>query len=175
MLRRVAARASRFRPAVASASMQVLRPSIAQAPHNLRSPITVARWNSSAAPAKETAAHTTEAKEISYDELLPKTTSPSLVRCNVSVYQTRLLTSVHQDAYLIDVREPNETEQGMIPSAVNLPLSELPNSLHLGSTEFKAKYGYEKPRKDQEITFYCRSGKRSTTACEIAAQNGYNK
>ncbi|KAL1762444.1 Rhodanese-like protein [Schizophyllum commune] len=156
MLRRVAARASRFRPAVASASMQVLRPSIAQAPHNLRSPITAARWNSSAAPAKETAAHTTEAKEISYDELLPKTTSPSL------------------DAYLIDVREPNETEQGMIPSAVNLPLSELPNSLHLGSTDFKAKYGYEKPRKDQEITFYCRSGKRSTTACEIAAQNGYN-
>ncbi|KAI5835461.1 Rhodanese-like protein [Schizophyllum commune Tattone D] len=136
--------------------MQVLRPSIAQAPHNLRSPITAARWNSSAAPAKETAAHTTEAKEISYDELLPKTTSPSL------------------DAYLIDVREPNETEQGMIPSAVNLPLSELPNSLHLGSTDFKAKYGYEKPRKDQEITFYCRSGKRSTTACEIAAQNGYN-
>ncbi|KAL1682026.1 Rhodanese-like protein [Schizophyllum commune] len=156
MLRRVAARASRFRPAVASTSMQVLRPSIAQAPHNLRSPITAARWNSSAAPAKETAAHTTEAKEISYDELLPKTTSPSL------------------DAYLIDVREPNETEQGMIPSAVNLPLSELPNSLHLGSTDFKAKYGYEKPRKDQEITFYCRSGKRSTTACEIAAQNGYN-
>ncbi|KAL1707637.1 Rhodanese-like protein [Schizophyllum commune] len=156
MLRRVAARASRFRPAVASASMQVLRPSIAQAPHNLRSPIAVARWNSSAAPAKETAAHTPEAKEISYDELLPKTTSPSL------------------DAYLIDVREPNETEQGMIPSAVNLPLSELPNSLHLGSTDFKAKYGYEKPRKDQEITFYCRSGKRSTTACEIAAQNGYN-
>ncbi|KAI5898662.1 Rhodanese-like protein [Schizophyllum commune H4-8] len=136
--------------------MQVLRPSIAQAPHNLRSPVTVARWNSSAAPAKETAAHTPEAKEISYDELLPKTTSPSL------------------DAYLIDVREPNETEQGMIPSAVNLPLSELPNSLHLGSTDFKAKYGYEKPRKDQEITFYCRSGKRSTTACEIAAQNGYN-
>ena len=98
-----------------------------------------------------------------------------MVRCDVSVYQTRLLTSVHQDAYLIDVREPNETEQGMIPSAVNLPLSELPNSLHLGSTDFKAKYGYEKPRKDQEITFYCRSGKRSTTACEIAAQNGYNK
>ncbi|KAL1728887.1 endoplasmic reticulum protein [Schizophyllum commune] len=156
MLRRVAARASRFRPAVVSASMQVLRPSIAQAPHNLRSPITAARWNSSGAPAKETAAHTPEAKEISYDELLPKTTSPSL------------------DAYLIDVREPNETEQGMIPSAVNLPLSELPNSLHLGSTDFKAKYGYEKPRKDQEITFYCRSGKRSTTACEIAAQNGYN-
>ncbi|KAI4528474.1 Rhodanese-like protein [Schizophyllum commune Loenen D] len=136
--------------------MQVLRPSIAQAPHNLRSPIAVARWNSSAVPAKETAAQTPEAKEISYDELLPKTTSPSM------------------DAYLIDVREPNETEQGMIPSAVNLPLSELPNSLHLGSTDFKAKYGYEKPRKDQEITFYCRSGKRSTTACEIAAQNGYN-
>ena len=76
---------------------------------------------------------------------------------------------------MIDVREPDEVLQGSIPSAVNLPLSVLANSLHLSPEVFKSRFGWEKPKTNQEIVFYCRSGKRSTTACEIAAQNGYNK
>ena len=38
---------------------------------------------------------------------------------------------------MIDVREPDEVVQGSIPSAVNLPLSVLPNALHLPPEEFK--------------------------------------
>ncbi|KAI0724343.1 Rhodanese-like protein [Cerioporus squamosus] len=96
-----------------------------------------------------------DAKVITYEELKPKTLQPS------------------PDAYLIDVREPDEVVQGSIPSAVNLPLSVLPNALHLSPEEFKEKFGFEKPRKDQELTFYCRSGKRSTTASDVAKRNGY--
>lgn len=80
-----------------------------------------------------------------------------------------------QDAYLVDVREPDEVIQGMIPSSVNLPLSVLSNSLHLHANAFKAQHGFEKPMKDQEIVFYCRSGKRSATACDVAKRNGYTK
>ncbi|TFK41390.1 endoplasmic reticulum protein [Crucibulum laeve] len=98
-----------------------------------------------------------DAKVLTYDELLPKTESPS------------------PDAYLIDVREPDEVIQGMIPSAVNLPLSVLGNSLHLSREAFKQKHGFDKPRKDQEITFYCRSGMRSTTASDVAKRNGFVK
>ncbi len=76
---------------------------------------------------------------------------------------------------MIDVREPDEVVQGSIPSAVNLPLSVLPNALHFSPEEFKEKFGFEKPRKDQELTFYCRSGKRSTTAADVAKRNGYTK
>lgn len=76
---------------------------------------------------------------------------------------------------MIDVREPDEVIQGMIPSAVNLPLSVLGNSLHLHHVAFKEKHGFEKPTKDQELIFYCRSGKRSTSASDIAKRNGYNK
>lgn len=76
---------------------------------------------------------------------------------------------------MIDVREPDEVVQGSIPSAVNLPLSVLPNALHLPPEEFKEKFGFEKPRQDQELTFYCRSGKRSTTAADVAKRNGYTK
>ncbi|KAJ6627163.1 Rhodanese-like protein [Mycena sp. CBHHK59/15] len=96
-----------------------------------------------------------DAKVLIYEELLPKTRSPS------------------PDSYLIDVREPDEVIQGMIPSAVNLPLSVLSNSLHLQPDSFKAKHGFEKPSKSQELTFYCRSGKRSTSACDVAKRNGY--
>ena len=80
-----------------------------------------------------------------------------------------------QDKYLIDVREPDEVLQGSIPSAVNLPLSVLPGALQLPEVQFKEKFGFEKPRVDQEVTFYCRSGKRSTTASEVAQRNGYKK
>ncbi|KAJ6604421.1 endoplasmic reticulum protein [Mycena vulgaris] len=96
-----------------------------------------------------------DAKVVTYEELLPKTQSPS------------------SDSYLIDVREPEEVIQGMIPSAVNLPLSVLPNSLHLLPDAFKAQHGFEKPKKSQELTFYCRSGKRSTTASDVAKRNGF--
>ena len=80
-----------------------------------------------------------------------------------------------QDKYLIDVREPDEVLQGSIPSSVNLPLSTLPNSLHLDPATFKQRFGFTKPRPNQELIFYCRSGKRSASACDIAKRNGYTE
>lgn len=98
-----------------------------------------------------------DAKELTYEELKPRTNSPTT------------------DTYLIDVREPDEVIQGMIPSAVNLPLSVMANAFHLHHMVFKEKYGFEKPTNDQELIFYCRSGKRSTSASDIAKRNGYKK
>jgi rhodanese-related sulfurtransferase len=65
--------------------------------------------------------------------------------------------------------------QGAIPSAVNLPLSELPGALRLAPDAFREKYGYAKPRPEQQVTFYCRSGKRSATAGDVALRNGFTK
>lgn len=65
--------------------------------------------------------------------------------------------------------------QGSIPSSVNLPLSVISGSLHLGPEDFKDKHGFDKPTKDQQITFYCRSGKRSASASDIARRNGFLK
>ncbi|KAI0252596.1 Rhodanese-like protein [Lactifluus subvellereus] len=78
-----------------------------------------------------------------------------------------------ENGYLIDVREPDEVLQGMIPSAVNLPLSSLSAALHMDGAKFKEKYGFQKPAFDQEIVFYCRSGMRSSTASDVARRNGY--
>lgn len=80
-----------------------------------------------------------------------------------------------QDSYLIDVREPDEVIQGSIPSSVNIPLSILPGSLYMKAEEFEKKFGFKKPRRSQEIIFYCRSGVRAATAGDIARKNGYQK
>lgn len=73
------------------------------------------------------------------------------------------------------MREPDEVLQGMIPSAVNLPLSVLAGALHMDGGKFKEKYGFQKPAFDQEVVFYCRSGKRSSSASDVARRNGYTK
>ncbi|KAL9715735.1 hypothetical protein Ac2012v2_000177 [Leucoagaricus gongylophorus] len=96
-----------------------------------------------------------DAKIITYEDLVPITESPT------------------PDTYLIDVREPNEVIQGMIPSAVNLPLTVLGESLHSSPEVFLERHGYEKPKADQRVIFYCRSGMRSTSASDVAKRNGY--
>ncbi|PVG01938.1 Rhodanese-like protein [Serendipita vermifera] len=75
--------------------------------------------------------------------------------------------------YLIDVREKDEVAQGMIPTAVNIPLSGFIESIRASPEEFHAKHGFQKPQKDQEIIFYCRSGKRSASAADSAKDNGF--
>ncbi|KAI9102417.1 endoplasmic reticulum protein [Phlyctochytrium arcticum] len=74
---------------------------------------------------------------------------------------------------LIDVREPDEVKQGAIPTAKHIPLAEVPLALHLKSEEFKGKYGFEQPKRDDNVIFYCRSGKRSEAAFKFARQQGY--
>ncbi|WP_419185665.1 rhodanese-like domain-containing protein [Ferroacidibacillus organovorans] len=61
---------------------------------------------------------------------------------------------------LIDVREPSEVAEGMISGAINIPLGELPDRLK----EIDA---------DKEAVIICRSGGRSTRACEILLENGF--
>lgn len=113
---------------------------------------------------------------LSYEQVKSKTEQPSPVRFLLALSVLLALSFVtRQDSYLIDVREPEEVIQGSIPSSVNIPLSVLPSSLHLKTDEFEKKFGFAKPRRDQEIVFYCRSGVRAATAGDIAKKNGYEK
>jgi len=73
------------------------------------------------------------------------------------------------------VREKEEVLQGMIPSAVNLPLSVLGSALKMPRQTFKEQFGFEKPRTWQEVIFYCRSGMRSSSASDVAKRNDYTK
>lgn len=97
-----------------------------------------------------------EAKQITYDELKPKTLSPS------------------PDTVIVDVREPEELQQGFIPTAHNLPLTHvLAGAFALDEATFEQKFGWKKPSKDQELIIYCKKGKRSGIATDWAKKGGY--
>ncbi|KAG6334924.1 hypothetical protein ID866_4166 [Astraeus odoratus] len=155
MLRAALANVTRASVRYAYVSRQVLRPSYQ----------VFARYESSKTPDRDALKAARKANDelqrdwrspiLTYEQVKPRTLSPSSY------------------AYLIDVREPNEVIQGSIPSAVNLPLSVLATSLHLSPHDFRAQHGFDKPEKTQEVVFYCRSGKRSASACDIARRNGY--
>ena len=72
---------------------------------------------------------------------------------------TRLL---NQDALLLDVRETNEFEQGRLPNALHIPLSQL-----------AGRIGEVKGRHDHPVIVYCASGRRSRMAGATLAKAGF--
>lgn len=70
-----------------------------------------------------------------------------------------LLSRIRQDAYLVDVRNPDEYKIGHVPGSVNIPLSQILASLE----SFKNK---------KQIIVFCRSGARSKMAIEILRAQG---
>ena len=73
---------------------------------------------------------------------------------------TQLLN--HEDAVLLDVREPQEYQEGCLPDSIRIPL---------GTLADKATT-LEKHR-DRPIIVVCRSGHRSTQAVRLLKQQGY--
>ncbi|KAJ2778611.1 hypothetical protein H4R18_004490 [Coemansia javaensis] len=79
----------------------------------------------------------------------------------------RIIHGVRPAAYrLIDVREPHEVAEGRVPTAVNIPLGEVPAAFAMPPDAFAAKYGAARPGPQDETIFYCRSGKRSQSAID---------
>lgn len=70
----------------------------------------------------------------------------------------------NEDVTVLDVRSPEEFEQGHIPGAVLLPDSEVRENA-LGVM----------PDKDQVILVYCRSGRRSEGAARALIDLGYTR
>ncbi|HAM80657.1 rhodanese-like domain-containing protein [Ornithinibacillus bavariensis] len=62
---------------------------------------------------------------------------------------------------IIDVREDDEVATGKIPGAKHIPLGQIPE--RLGELD-----------KNEHYYMVCRSGGRSSNACEFLIQNGYN-
>ncbi|PLR77078.1 rhodanese-like domain-containing protein [Bacillus sp. V3-13] len=61
---------------------------------------------------------------------------------------------------LVDVREDEEVEQGMIPGARHIRMGTIPDNL-------------DKFDKNKEYIFICRSGRRSENVCYYMQDKGY--
>merc|ERR1711879_589889 len=89
--------------------------------------------------------------------------------------EERLRDKATKHFHLIDVREPKETTLGYIEQASLLPLSQMEAALLLDDEQFQREFGFEKPKKEEEVIFYCRSGRRSHRACALALSLGFSK
>ncbi|KAG0314162.1 hypothetical protein BGZ99_008308 [Dissophora globulifera] len=79
----------------------------------------------------------------------------------------------HEKVVLIDVREAGEVAKGVIPTSHHVPLGSIQEALALPDKDFEERFGFKKFGKDDEVIFYCRSGKRSGMAFDLAKQLGY--
>ena len=99
----------------------------------------------------------------------------SVLKCmeNISRDELKRLIDTKGAYTLIDVRQPEELQHGMIPTATNLPLQDFESAWHLDDAAFQAQYHFPKPKKEDSIIFYCRTGGRSAAATEYAKEKGY--
>lgn len=91
----------------------------------------------------------------------------------VSTSEMQRLIAQKGNYVLIDVRESDELEYGMIPTAKNIPLGEIESALDLDAKTFQEKYSFSKPQKTDILIFHCRTGGRSAVATQIAQAKGF--
>ncbi|MCB0662462.1 MAG: rhodanese-like domain-containing protein [Saprospiraceae bacterium] len=72
--------------------------------------------------------------------------------------------NTEKNVVVLDVRTPQETAQGVIKGAVEI---------NLYDPEFEQKI--QQLDKSKTYLVYCRSGKRSVSACNVMAKNGFSK
>ncbi|MBN1754872.1 hypothetical protein JW877_01530 [bacterium] len=72
---------------------------------------------------------------------------------------------------LIDVREPDEFDEGNIPWSLNIPRGNL--EFKIGDESFWDDWGLFMPEKNEEIVVYSHRGKRGALAAETLIKLGY--
>ncbi|KNE61118.1 hypothetical protein AMAG_06869 [Allomyces macrogynus ATCC 38327] len=86
------------------------------------------------------------------------------------------VSGVGKPVLLVDVRNPDETANGTIPTAVTLPLPELKDALAQPNMQFQLLYQFPKPSRERtNIIFYCQAGRRSAAAEAIARELGFKR
>ncbi|PQE23262.1 rhodanese-like domain-containing protein [Rutstroemia sp. NJR-2017a BVV2] len=87
-----------------------------------------------------------------------------------------IVSSPSPHTHIIDVRTPREVEEtGRIPTALNISITTAADAWFISEEEFEERYGFERPKKDEEVIFYCKSGVRSRGAAEIVRSEGWRK
>lgn len=77
--------------------------------------------------------------------------------------QAENLIEKNDELLILDVRSANEFEENRIYNAVNIPVDELEEEI------------YElEDYKDRPVLVYCKSGKKSSVACNLMEEEGFS-
>jgi rhodanese-related sulfurtransferase len=95
----------------------------------------------------------------------------------LATLKSKLGGGARPSTVIVDVRQPSELiNDGVIPAAINIPLSELADQLNSGdNAAFRKQHDLPEaltPTK-HTLLFTCRSGRRSMTAIDIAEASGF--
>ncbi|XP_058120173.1 rhodanese domain-containing protein CG4456-like [Anopheles ziemanni] len=91
-----------------------------------------------------------------------------------ATYEEVLDLPNHPEQLLIDVRNPDEiAATGKIPTSVNIPFTQLEETLKLADGPFMDKLGRPKPTLAADIIFHCGKGGRAQKATDLALALGY--
>ena len=83
---------------------------------------------------------------------------PNIIKLSPSDLKNKL--SGHEDFFLIDVRDPEEYENGHIKGSILIPLADVEKKM-------------EGIRKDKPMVLYCQLGRRSMAAAEALIALGF--
>ena len=88
----------------------------------------------------------------------------SVYSANINnISQQELLAADTNNLVIIDVRTPAEFQQGHVPNAINVPLSNIIDNPNILASS-----------KEGPIVLYCRSGYRAGKAAEALQKYGYS-
>ncbi|PJD95597.1 MAG: sulfurtransferase [Legionella sp.] len=82
----------------------------------------------------------------------------------INVHELNQLMKENKSLCLIDVREPDEWQEGHIPGALHLPRSQLPSLIRAHVSDLQTP-----------IYLYCRGGVRSLYAAQALADLGFKE
>jgi len=115
----------------------------------------------------------TEATPVPQQQFSSKPSAPS----PTISFEEVLAISKDGSEPIIDVRSRKELEEtGKIPNSHNVPLAEIREMAFegLSEEEFKIKFGFERPQKEEPFVLTCRSGRRARVASKILRDLGYS-
>ena len=80
----------------------------------------------------------------------------------ITSVEAKKIMDTQSDIYILDVRDPDELDEGYIENSVLIPLDILSENVE-----------NKLPDKSKTLLVYCRSGKRSMEAAQILEDMGY--
>ena len=89
----------------------------------------------------------------------------------ITVEELKVKIDNSEEFILLDVREPDEFDEGEIPFAFNLPRGKI--EFDIGSQKYWDEQAWDIPEKDAEIITYCKKGARGALATDILIKLGY--